>query len=165
VNGRESYSGKVTRAIHATRDRGIVVAATVDVPVPLDHDAVEVAHRWTSTLAPTVGETKLAWWEFYARATLSERRHRPVWEGEPVEGSAGFGGYRITSVEPDSPEGKAGLQVGDVVVGFEDELFYRDGEGLTLVARTLLRRPRAPENYRLIVRREGKPVTVPVPLR
>jgi predicted esterase len=160
VNGKEAFSGKLVRTKTATRDRGVVVAGTIKVPVPLDDSARDLARRWTSTLAPSVPESKTAWWEFYARATLAERAHRPVWEAEP-EGD----GYRLTSVEADSPEGKAGLKVGDVIVGFEDEFFYKGGEGLSLVARTLLRRPRPAEHYSLQVLRDGKAVLLLVALR
>ncbi len=160
VNGKESFSGKVLRTKTATGDRGVAIAATIKVAVPLEDPAREVARRWTSTLTPSVAAAKPAWWEFYARATLVEQRHRPVWEAE-AEGD----GYRLTSVEADSPEGKAGLKIGDVVVGFEDEIFYKDGEGLSLVAKTLLRRARPADHYSLLVLRDGKQVLINVTLQ
>jgi len=170
VNGRKVFEGKVDRALaplleSAARDRHVAAAAVLEVDVPLDAPSREVAGRWLASLAPTVEPAALPWWEYYARATLREQRPRVDWAGEPLPEAelaplnlaSGLGAIRLMKLDASSPEAKAGLKVGDVLLGFEDEVFYRDGPGLALVNDGLLRLPELPVSYSLTVVREGLP--------
>jgi hypothetical protein len=178
VNGRAAFEGKVARSIRsavaaAAQDRAFVPAAALDLEVPLDLVPLGTAHQWTATLAPSGRETKLPWWEHYALLTLAERNPRPGLEGEklPLAEAAslkfpeGLTGVRLTKVAEGSPEAAAGLKAGDVLAGFEDEVFYRDGLGVSLMAERLLRLPEPPAGYTVRVLRPSGAEDVAVRFR
>jgi len=178
VNGKKVFEGKIARTLKAAletaaHDRAFAAAATLEFDVPLDRVSLEHAYKWTSTLAPGMRESKLGWWEHYARETLKERRHRPGIEGEKLGIDAtdalkfpeGLTGVRLTKVEEGSAEARAGLREGDILTGFEDEVFYRDGLGVTLVAEWMFRRAEPPGSYTVSLLRDGKPRRLVIPLR
>jgi predicted esterase len=178
VNGKKVFEGKVSRTLKsaletAAADRAFAAAASLEFDVPLDRASLEHAYRWTQTLVPVVRESKLPWWEHYARETLKERRHRPGLDGEKLGVEAtdalkfpeGLTGVRVTRVEEGSAEARAGLREGDILTGFEDEVFFRDGLGVSLLAEWHFRRPEPPASYAVSLLRDGKPRRLVVPLR
>jgi predicted esterase len=178
VNGKKLFEGKVTRSLKAVvesgaRDRGSVAAAVLEFDVPLDRVSLEWAYKWTQTLLPAVRESRLPWWEHYARLTLGERRPRPGLEGEKlgiedadaIKIPEGLTGVRVTRVAEGSLEARAGLREGDILTGFGDEVFFRDGLGISLIGEWLFRRPELPASYEVSLLREGKPARLVVPLR
>jgi len=163
VNGKKVFEGRVSRTLRAAlesaaRDRGIAAAAAVEVEVPKD---LEASEKWLESLKPGAEAAPLPWWEFYAKATLRERRPRAGIDGEKTA----EGPVRVTILDPASAEAKAGVQRGDLVAGFEDEMFHREGGGLPLITEWLLRLPENPESYTLVLIREGQPVRLRIPLR
>ena len=64
-----------------------------------------------------------------------------------------------------SPEARAGLRVGDILTGFDDEVFYRDGLGISLISEVFLRKPSVPGSYTLSLIRNGQRARLVVPLR
>ncbi len=66
-------------------------------------------------------------------------------------------GALVTAVEPKSPSGKAGLQPGDVIVGFESQKINDPAELRLSVSQTRIGR-----EVKLAIVREGKSITVPV---
>jgi hypothetical protein len=178
INGKKVFAGPVARTLKAALetaagDAGFAAAASLEFDVPLDAAAREEAHRWTATLAPTVRESERPWWEHYARLTLEERRHRPKLEGEklradevlPIGLPDGLTGVRLTRVDPDAPEASAGLRAGDILTGFDGEVFFRDGLGISLLEETFLRRPEPPSSYQVSLLRDGAPLRLTVSLR
>ncbi len=178
VNGKKLFEGKVPRNLKTVvesgaRDRGSVASAVLEFDVPLDRLSLESAYRWTQTLVPAVREARLPWWEHYARLTLGERRPRPGFDGEKIASDdaaalklpEGTTGVRVTRVADGSLEARAGLREGDILTGFEDEVFFRDGLGASLVGEWLFRRPELPVSYTLSLLREGKPARLVVPLK
>ncbi len=163
VNGKKAFEGRVARTLRAAletaaRDRGIAAAGAIEVEVPQDAEASE---KWLESLKPAAEAAPLPWWEFYAKATLRERRPRAGIDGEKTAD----GSVRVTTLDPASPEAKAGVKRGDLAAGFEDEVFHREGGGLPLITEWLLRLPENPESYTLVLLREGRPVRLRIPLR
>ncbi|MES2404304.1 MAG: Do family serine endopeptidase [Pseudomonadota bacterium] len=66
-------------------------------------------------------------------------------------------GAAVTQVQPDSPAAKAGMQIGDVITGFDGHKIYDSSELPPLVAMTT---PGTEANVDIL--RDGKPMTVKV---
>lgn len=94
------------------------------------------------------------------------RVREPLWGRAEERARAGLPegltAVQLTRVEEVSPEAAAGLREGDLRAGFEDEPFYLEGEGLSLLEEDLLRRPEPPSSYTVTRLRGGKPERVTV---
>ena len=178
INGRVVFEGEVNRTLKAAldtaaEDPGVLAAASLEFGVPLDGVAREEAYRWSATLRPTIQETRLPWWDHYARRTLQERRYQCSLEGDKLgvqeildlDFPEGLTGVRVTGLDPEGPEARAGLREGDILTGFDDEVFFRDGLGISLISEIFLRKPGVPGSYTLSLIRDGELARLVVPLR
>lgn len=178
LNGRVVFQGDVKRTLKAAvesaaHDPGMIAAAELEFEVPLDAASREQAYAWTTTLHPTIRETHPPSWEVRARLRLSETRPLPDLEGEKlgvVEAAdlgfpRGLTGVRLTRVGEGTAEARAGLRAGDILTGFEDEVFFIDGLGAGLIRETFLRLPSVPGSYLLRILRDGQPSQLVVPVR
>ncbi len=112
---------------------------------------------------PTHPQGQLSFWEMYAVRALEERVPTVGFEGheEPLPEGVASGpeqvGVRVTAVEPGGPAAGAELRVGDLLVSFGSELFFRGRGGVNGLHHWLIRELRETgTDYELVVWRDRK---------
>jgi len=170
VNGEVVHEGRVERSMRVALeearllgDERRIYAARLTVPVPNTPASSERAVTAWEALVPTHPQGQLSFWEMYAVRALEERVPSVGFEGreEPLPGVVASGwekvGVRVTAVEPGGPAAGTGLRVGDLLVSFGGELFFRGRRGVDGLHHWLIRELRETQkDYELVVWREGK---------
>lgn len=175
VNGQPVFEGLVTRSIVNALERARVLGderraypVTLDVEVPRTDAAVQLAAAFSEELEPAFEEGILSFWEMYAVRALEERFPDVGLSGSLVSLPPGFdadtpeqAAVRVAAVDPSGPLNQAGLEVGDILVRFGGEPFFRDRGGVETLHHWLTRELRTEaRSYSLDVWRNGRLFTL-----
>lgn len=178
VNGVAVHNGPVPRsavtALEEARrlgDERRIYAARLTLDVPAGARSAAVAERLARELAPARQEAPLSFWEMYATRALQERWPSLGFTAEEVplprdvDGAPDQVALRITSVESGSSVARAGVRIGDTLIEFGGEPFFR-GRGTSHLYSWVLRELRSvPQPFTLTLVRDGTRAALDVELQ
>ena len=175
VNGETVFTGQVDRSmktaleeVERLGDERRIYAARVELSVPNEAAAARSGVALWEELTPMHPQGQLSFWEMYAVRALEERFPTVGFDGVEIDlrtTETGLApeqvGIQVTSVDPESTVGRAGLVSGDVLVRVDGEPFFSGRGGVPGLHAWMMRDLReTPSDWVFEVLRGGRPVEI-----
>lgn len=168
LNGQHLHTGRYTRSTtvaldeaRASGDTDRLYPARASILMPGGGGPNPAALALSEQIAPRSAPGQLSFWESYAVTALEERFPTLGFTAAETELAENTSvpeqvALRVTGVDANSAAANAGLEVGDVIIRFADELIFRGRGGTDSLYDLLVRELReTPTAYDIVVARGG----------